>query len=436
MKLLYGALVFFLFPSQALGRNYIEVGKKVGGIKRFDPYAISSGRYVSSQTSDGLYLPVIIDLKTNTRTVLKKLHEYLKNSKDSGTLSYAEQLKLKLDGKWKKWYSSKIISFDGLNIVGLLHQGVSQGLNGNPSCKKCGATALKHKRTGKYYCPVCNRYLLPSSYLKIVDNYYLARVNLKSKKSETIKVEGSWQTGATDFRKKIVYIWKEKKIKSKRKRKIKILQIDFENMKKLSATEIDMPYRDKNGHLTVMLSRTGKYLVFFEYDEYSDTKKKTGYLSSPTGRALIINTSEMKSRKVEIPVTPYGFDIDESTNLLAVGSNQAGELWIINLIKGKTIKKIKIARGVFHMVFSRNYKYLYVFNKRTFDTYLWKNLKKTNSFKVSKLCNGVEKFLASEKMISFGDSGKAIIGVIKKSKYGPWGSSSFDDGFQILNLKE
>ncbi|MBU1219339.1 hypothetical protein KKF34_00325 [Myxococcota bacterium] len=433
-SMLFTACIFFSV-SIANGKNPISMGKQFNdNIKGFRPFVVNNSRFFVSRTGVWPYKPVIYDLISGQKTVMKDPVEYGTIPRRLPRYTGKDWLKARMSGKYYEWRKAELVFYDS-NTTGVILIKEQHSPIQNPRCPKCGGEASIFHKTGKYYCPGCRRYLSSSALVKSSYMSYYAKINLKKNQSSLFKLYDDWVYEiANDFNNNIFYWFRDEVDKNNKKRNLRIGSFNYDQGKNLSGINIPLTYRIKNGGLRAGISKDGNYLIFLEYDEYSDSKKKIGFLENPAAQGIVVNLKTKKHKFLRIPMTPYGYDIHDKTKMVAVASNQEGLLHIYNADTGKILRKTSIPRGVFHMAISASGKYIYIFHKSSFDTFSVKTLKKLYSFPVTNLCPGIKSFLSAESMISSPDRKRVFMGIIKKNNL--WGSSDYDSGFQYLDLEE
>ncbi len=179
--------------------------------------------------------------------------------------------------------------------------------------------------------------------------------------------------------------------------------------------QIELPLRERRVNLSGAASRNHEKIVLVEYSEQADG------VMSPPAKGAILDTRSGQVALFDVPWTPYGLDFDRAAKRLAVGSNQAGTLELLDADTGKQIVKIKGAKSVQALAFSRNDKWIYVLAStlqgKSLDAYAVPSLKK-RSLPVGKIVPGSQCFDADGSVFALDRTWVATWATAVKGKSG------------------
>ncbi len=180
-------------------------------------------------------------------------------------------------------------------------------------------------------------------------------------------------------------------------RRVQVHRYDLEAKAAKVVATVELPLREKRHDLHAFASRDHAKLAILEYSEQGD-----GVLSPPA-KGAIVDTASGKSVTFDVPVTPYGVDFDGAGKRLAVGSNQAATLQLFDAETGKQLAKIKGAKYVHLLAFSKSDRWIYTLASnlggKTLDAYAVPSLKK-KSLPVGKIVPGSQCFDAEGSVLA------------------------------------
>jgi hypothetical protein len=434
----------------------VKILKTIHGCRRFKITRIHPNRYIlSTSLINPFPPPIIYDIYEERLIKLQSLRgiaglpvppniPYTKENR-------AEISRLKLAGQYWQWDSDELVYYNPEKKTAgilLVKSETVKTVQGNPPCSSCNQPTKLIEKYQRYYCYGCKKYVEEKEYLKEVQTYIYANMDLIAGRVTWMAPLGhEWMSGiGVDqggnyfyFSDTINFYQREK---TPDRFTLYRLNLTTRVVDWKYTIPISIRYKKSSAStyaINIFTSPDLSKIVFWEYDheEYYDEGGKRvwrGYLSNPPAQAYVVDIPSRKHFSTAIPVTPYGHLIDRDNRYIVLGSNQKGTLHRINLASMREDLMIRSTKAIFKLILSASSRYLYVFTKNSVEVRSWPSLKMVTRLPISKVFPGIQKLLVSENVYSTQDGRFAAIGILKKGQSGPWAASDHDDGFHLLMI--
>lgn len=434
----------------------VRILKTIHSCRQFKITPIHPNRYIlSSSRIHPFPPPVIYDIYAQKLIKLQPLGRIpglpvppdIPDTKENR----AEINRLKLAGQYWQWSSDELIYYKpekGTAGILLVKTNTVKTVKGNPLCTGCNKQSKLIEKYQRYYCYECRKYVEESEYLRDIQTYLYANLDLKSDRVTWMASLGhTWiRSIGVDPRGNYFYFADTINFYQREKTPDHLtlyrLNLRTRKLDWRYAVPISIRYKKSSAStyaVNFFPSPDFKRIVFWEYDHeerYDEGGKRVwrGFLSNPPAQAYVIDVPSRRHFSVAIPVTPYGHLIDRHNRYMVLGSNQKGTLHRINLKSRREDRRVRSKKGIFKIILSARSRYLYVFTKSSVEVRRWPSLRMVRRLPLSRIFPGIQKLLVSENVFATQDGRFAAIGVLKRGKNGPWAASDHDDGFHLLMI--
>ncbi len=172
-------------------------------------------------------------------------------------------------------------------------------------------------------------------------------------------------------------------------RVLHVKRFDVEAGVSKDVQKVELPLREKKAGTRNFASRDLAKLALIEYSEQEDNPPAIPY------KGAIVDTATGKIVMFDAPWTPYGVDFDRAGKRMALVSNQAGTVQLLDAETGKELTKVKGGKKVQLAGFSKTDRWFYLLTStlagKTMDAYAVPSLKK-KSLPVGKIVPGSKCF--------------------------------------------